>query len=153
MDGSEDDVALIRRWFQHLQMRVQAVDFEGAKPLFAEDMITFGTVAAFVIGREETEQEQWRNVWSRIDGFRWALDDLRVIISSDRLTAVGMAVFQSTGYSEDGEPYDRPGRATIVLSRDAIGREWVAQHTHMSLFRNVPTRSFGSRRGVHAERP
>src|SRR5688572_29170643 len=145
MDVDGEDVALVRRWFQRLQLHVQAVDFEGAKPLFAEDMITFGTFTSFVIGREATEKEQWRNVWSRIDQFRWHLDDLRTIISGDRLTAVGMAVFDSIGYSEDGKPYDRPGRATVVLRRGAIGDEWVAQHTHMSLFRDVPTRSFGKR--------
>ena len=56
-----------------------------------------------------------------------------------------MAVFDSTGHSEDGKPYDRPGRATVVLGRTALGDEWVAQHTHMSLFRDLPTRSFGSK--------
>src|SRR5215210_3832004 len=105
----EDDLALVRRWFQHLQLHVQAVDFVGARSLFAEEIVTFGTVRAFTVGREATEREQWRNVWSRIDGFRWQLDDLRVIISGDRRTAVGMALFESVGYAADGTPYDRPG--------------------------------------------
>ena len=85
MDGPEQDVALVRRWFQRLQLCVQSVDYEGARPLFAEDMITFGTYVAFTTGREATEAEQWRNVWGRIDQFRWLLDDLRTIVSSDRL--------------------------------------------------------------------
>ena len=142
---AEDDVALVRRWFQHLQLHVQAVDFVGARSLFAEEIVTFGTVRAFTVGREATEREQWRNVWSRIDGFRWQLDDLRVLISADRRTAVGMALFDSIGYAEDGTPYDRPGRCTVVLGRGAIGQAWVAQHIHASLFRDVPTRSFGSK--------
>ena len=116
-----------------------------ARPLFAEDLITFGTFSAFTLGREATEAEQWRNIWSRIDRFRWQLDELRAIISGDRLTAVGMATFESTGYTQDGTPYDRPGRSTVVLGRGAIGDEWVAQHVHVSLFRDVATRSFGSR--------
>jgi ketosteroid isomerase-like protein len=145
MDGREDDVALIQRWFERLQLQVESVDFVGARPLFAEDMIAFGTVTAFVIGRDAAEKEQWRSVWSRIDQLRWRLDDLHTIISGDRLTAVAMVVFDSTGYSDDGKPYDRPGRATVVLARTAIGDEWVAQHTHMSLFRDVPTRSFGTK--------
>jgi ketosteroid isomerase-like protein len=145
MDATEQDVALVRRWFQQLQLYVQLVDFVGARPLFAEDMITFGTYAPFTTGREATEKEQWRNVWGRIDQFRWLLDDLRIIISSDRLMATGMAVFQSTGYTEDGQPFDRPGRATVVLVRGAVGEEWVAQHTHVSLFPNVPARSFGTK--------
>lgn len=142
---SASDVALVRRWFERLGSHVEMVDYVGARPLFAEDMIAFGTFTAFVTGRASAEKEQWRNVWSRIDHFRWELDDLRTIISGDRLTAVGMAVFTSTGYSEDGSPYDRPGRATVVFERGDVGADWTAKHTHMSLFRDVPTRSFGSK--------
>jgi ketosteroid isomerase-like protein len=149
MDGPEDDVALVRRWFQRLQLCVQTVDFVGSRPLFAEDLITFGTYTAFTTGRDATETEQWRHVWGEIDQFRWRLDDLRTIISGDRLTAVAMAVFDSTGYTEDGKPFDRPGRATVVLGRRAVGNEWVAQHTHVSLFPGTSTRSFGSKK----ERP
>jgi ketosteroid isomerase-like protein len=145
MAASEDDLALVQRWFQRLQLHVQAVDFAGARPLFAEDVITFGSFNPFTIGREATEEEQWRTVWGRIDRFRWWLDDLRTIVSGDRCTAVGMVVFDSTGYSENGTPYDRPGRVTVVLGRGAVGQEWIAQHMHVSLFRDVPPRSFGSK--------
>jgi ketosteroid isomerase-like protein len=145
MEAHEDDVALVRRWFQHLQFCVQTVDLVGSRPLFAENMITFGTVAGFTTGREATETEQWRNVWGTIDQFRWLLDNLRIILSQDRLMAVGMAVFESTGYTEDGRHYDRPGRATVVLGRSAVGEEWVAQHTHVSLFPGTPAHSFGSK--------
>lgn len=140
-----DDTALIRRWFERLGSHVEWVDYVGARPLFAEDMIAFGTFTAFVTGRDAAEKEQWRNVWGRIDDFRWALDDMRTIISGDRLTGVGMAVFTSTGYAENGSPYDRPGRATVVFQRGGVGEDWIAKHTHMSLFRDVPTRSFGSK--------
>ena len=94
MDARDDDVGLIRQWFQSLQFCVQTVDFGESRPLFAEDVTTFGTVTAFTVGREATENEQWRNVWGRIDGFRWLLDDLRTIVSGDRLMAVGMAAFE-----------------------------------------------------------
>ncbi len=141
---AEDD-ALVRRWFQRLQLHVQTVDFAGARPLFSEDLITFGSFNPFTLGREATEEEQWRTVWGRIDRFRWRLNDLRTIISGGRCMAVGMAVFDSTGYSEDGIPYERPGRATVVLGRSAITEDWTAKHMHVSLFRDVPTRSFGSR--------
>jgi ketosteroid isomerase-like protein len=141
----DDDVALIRRWFRTLQVCIQTVDFAGSRPLFADDLITFGSYAAFTLGRAATEKEQWRKVWGHIDGFRWRLDDLRTIVSGDRLTAVGMAVFESTGYTEDGKAFDRPGRATIVLGRQAVGEEWVVQHTHVSLFPGTPSRSYGTR--------
>jgi ketosteroid isomerase-like protein len=145
MTMPEDDLVLVRRWFQRLQLHVQSVDFVGARPLFADDLITFGSFNPFTIGREANEEEQWRTVWGRIDRFRWQLDDLRTILSCDRLMVVGMVVFDSTGYSEDGVPYERPGRATVVLGRRAIGEDWIGQHMHVSLFRDVPTRSFGSK--------
>jgi ketosteroid isomerase-like protein len=146
----EGDVALIRRWFQRLTNHVQAVDFVGARPLFAEDMIAFGTLADFVSGREATERQQWRNMWGTIDRFWCRLDDLRAIVSADRLTAAGMVVFDSIGYREDGTPYDRPGRATVVFGRGAIDADWVARHAHFSLFHGVPPRSFGDKPGKGA---
>lgn len=142
MDAAHpDDEAGVWDWFHRLAAHVQAVDFTGARPIFAADMIAFGTFTDFMTGRDYAEQMQWRNVWPHIDEFRWR-PDLRVIVSPDRRQAVGMGVFDSTGYREDGTSYDRPGRATVVFGRGSTDAPWVAQHTHMSLFRDVPTRSF-----------
>jgi ketosteroid isomerase-like protein len=126
-----------------LSEQVQAVDFAGAHPLFAPDMIAFGTFENFITGRDAVEHAQWRNVWPVTSGFHFRIDDIRAIVSPDRLMAIGMGVFDSTGYHEDGSPYERPGRTTVALSRRRIGEDWVADHTHMSLFRDVPSRSFG----------
>ena len=136
-----DDVAGVRTWFETLAAHVRAVDFIGARPIFAPDMVAFGTFTDFMTGRDAAEQQQWRNVWQHIDDFRFRTD-VRAIVSPDRLQAVGMAIFDSTGYRQDGTSYDRPGRATVVFVRDRIGAPWLAQHTHLSLFRDVPTRSF-----------
>ena len=92
-------------------------------------MIAFGTFENFITGRERVEAAQWRNVWPVTTGFRWRLDDIRAIVSNDRLTAIGMGVFDSTGYHEDGTPYDRPGRATIAFSR-AGGRRGLGRRPH-----------------------
>lgn len=137
----EGDVARIRRWFERLAEHVRAVDFAGARPIFAPNMIAFGTFTDFMVGREKAEAAQWRNVWPHIDDFRWR-PDIRAIVTPDRLTAIGMAIFDSTGYAADGSSYSRPGRATVVFGRPSIGEDWLAIHTHMSLFRDVPTRSF-----------
>ncbi len=136
-----DDAAGVQDWFQRLAAHVRDVDFAGARPIFASDMVAFGTFTDFITGRDQAEQVQWRNVWPHIDGFHWR-PDLRVIVSPDRMQAVGIGVFDSIGYREDGTPYDRPGRATVVFARDSVDAPWLAQHTHMSLFRDVPTRSF-----------
>ncbi len=145
MGGRKEDAALICRWFQRLTDHVQAVDYVGAQPLFAEDLIAFGTFADFVTGRDATEQRQWRSMWPTTDHSRCRLDDMHTIVSADRLTAVGITIFDSTGYNEGGVPYDRPGRATVVFGRATIGEDWIAQHTHFSLCRGVPGRSFGNK--------
>jgi ketosteroid isomerase-like protein len=139
-----DDLARVKAWFARLSEHVRAVDFDGAHPLFADDMIAFGTFENFITGRDRVEAAQWRNVWPVTSGFCYRMDDIRAIVSADRLTAIGMAVFDSTGYRQDGMPYDRPGRTTAAFSRRVIGEDWVADHTHMSLFRDVPSRSFGA---------
>ena len=136
-----DDLAGVKTWFETLASHVRRVDFVGARPIFAPDMIAFGTFTDFMTGRDVAEQQQWRNVWHHIDEFRFR-PDIRAIVSPDRLMAVGMAIFDSTGYRQDGTSYDRPGRATVAFVRDAIGKPWLAQHTHLSLFRDVPTQSF-----------
>lgn len=138
------DLEAIRQWFQSLADCVQAVDFEAAHPLFAEDMIAFGTFTDFMIGRERAEAEQWRNVWPTIRRFRWRLDEVHGIVSSDRLTGVGMAIFDSDGFEADGGKFERRGRATVTFAREAVDRPWVATHTHMSLFRGTPGRSHGA---------
>jgi ketosteroid isomerase-like protein len=139
-----DDLARVKAWFEGLSEHVRAVDYVGARPLFADDMIAFGTFENFITGRERVEKAQWRNVWGVTSGFHYRTDDIRAIVSADRLTAIGMGVFDSIGYNADGSAYQRPGRTTVALSRRAVGRDWVADHTHMSLFRDVPSVSFGA---------
>jgi len=138
-----DDLEHVKAWFRRLSEHVQAVDFAGAHRLFAEDMIAFGTFTDFMIGRDLAEQKQWRNVWGTIRNFRYDLDKVEAIVSADRLTAVGMAVWQSDGYHPNGDRFDRPGRTTVTLGRKAVGDPFVATHTHMSLFRGTPEQSFG----------
>ena len=138
-----DDLEAVRRWFKQLADHVRAVDFEGAYPLFADDLIAFGTFSDFVTERPAVVKEQWNNVWPTIRNFHWRLDGVRAIVSPDRLGAIGMAIFDSDGFHEDGTKFARPGRATVGFARKAVGESWIAVHTHMSLFRGTPSRSYG----------
>ena len=61
--GHNEDVALVRLWFERLAACMRAVDYAGARALFAEDVVGFGSVAGFVTGREALETEQWHKVW------------------------------------------------------------------------------------------
>ena len=140
---AEDDAA-VRIWFKELEGHVQAVDFAAARHLFRNDFIAFGTFSDFVEQQPVIEQKQWRNVWPTIDDFAWR-EDIRALVSPDRLFAVGLGVFDSTGYHPDGSTFSRPGRATVSLVRGATSEPFVANHTHMSLFRATPDVSHGNK--------
>jgi ketosteroid isomerase-like protein len=145
-----EDIDKIRRWFKRLADCVRAVDYEAAYPLFAEDLIAFGTFNDFVSERPIVVREQWMNVWPTIRDFRWRLDGVQAIVSPDRLSAVGMAIFDSDGFHQDGGRFDRRGRATVVFARARVGDDWIAVHTHMSLFRGTPGQSFGRFSGAQS---
>ena len=53
-----EDLAAVRTWFDTLSQHCRAVDYEGARSIFAEDMIAFGTFTDFMIGRELAEKNQ-----------------------------------------------------------------------------------------------
>ena len=139
----DDDRERVRTWFAELAEHVRAVDFAAARHLFAPDFVAFGTFTNFVTGRGHAEADQWRQVWPTIDDFAWRLDDVQALVSPDRLFAVGLAVWDSTGYHPDGKAFDRKGRATVSFTRAKVGDPWVASHTHMSLFRGTPDVSHG----------
>jgi ketosteroid isomerase-like protein len=140
-----DDRQAVADWFSSWDKLVDAVDFVPARDLFYEDVIGFGTRMDTVVGLQRLEQEQWRRVWPTIDGFRFDLDTLECQISPDRLQAVGIVAWHSTGYLEDGTKFDRPGRATVVFRRATADQPWKGVHTHISLNPGTPPRSFGNR--------
>jgi len=120
---------IARTFLIEMQACVRAVDFERARPLFAEDVIAFGTFAAVVAGRERLEREQWRNIWPAIGDFTFKLDDLHCLGTREALCVV--VPWDSTGRRADGAAFSRPGRATLLLVPRA--NRWVAAHSHFSL--------------------
>jgi ketosteroid isomerase-like protein len=140
----DEDHEGVRAWFMELAGYVRDVDFVPARKLVTEDFIAFGTITDFMIGQSIAETTQWRKVWPTIDGFTFR-DDIHALVSPDRLFAVGLGVFDSTGYYEDGATFVRTGRATISFIRKAIGDKWVSNHTHMSLYRGTPPLSYGKK--------
>ena len=99
-----DDVMALRRWFDRWGGFVAAVDFAAARPLFSEDVIGFGTHKDFVRGLAALEAQQWRQVWPTIADFRFHTEEMEARISPDRLMAVAMCNWSSTGFHEDGAP-------------------------------------------------
>lgn len=140
-----EDVAAIRDWFATWHGHVDAVNFTAARELFDDEVIGFGTFMDTVQGLDELEQRQWRSIWPTIEGFRFNLDSLRVGVSGDRCLAFGVVTWQSTGTDEKGQPFPRPGRATVLFGRATPGDPWKGLHTHISLNPGTPQRSHGDR--------
>src|SRR5437764_15335097 len=92
-----EDLALVKKWFRRLSEQVQAVDFAGARPLFAEDMIAFGTSADLVTGRDAVEEAQWRNVWPATSGSQLHMEDIRLSGPPDRLPGHRMGARETRG--------------------------------------------------------
>lgn len=127
-----DEGAALRGWFEALQGCVQRVDFDAGRALFVDEAIGFGTKAS--LASLTLEANQWRGIWPNIENFRFDLDGMRWGASGDQ--AWGIATWRSTGFGPDGQPFDRPGRATVIFVRR--GGAWKALHTHFSLHPGTP---------------
>lgn len=132
----------LRDWFAQWGEYIRDRDFESARALFAPDVVGFGTHMRIVHGLDALERDQWRNVWGSIDDFTFLTDEIEGGASPDGLTAWAILPWHSTGFAEDGTPFSRPGRATIIFRRD---EGWRAIHTHFSLAPGTPQRSWGNR--------
>ena len=141
---AEDHVSL-QAWFEGFTREVAALDYGLARERFDPRVTTFSTLQDIVSGIDQYDQEQWRNVWPTASDFRWHTDSMQALVSSDRLMATVALTWSSIGYHENGTPFDRPGRATIVLIRDSTDSPWRGIHAHVSLKRGVPQRSYGRR--------
>lgn len=135
----------VRDWIDEWGGEVARVALDAGRARFDDGLVAFGTHAFAVTGADQVYAEQWSQVWPTIEDFRFLTDDLIVQASPDGLQAVAIVSWASTGIAADGSRFDRPGRATVVLVRDADGAPWRGTHTHFSLARGVPDRSHGSR--------
>jgi ketosteroid isomerase-like protein len=137
--------AAVRAWVEAWGREVADADIHAGRERFDEGLLAFGTHADVVVGRDEVEEQQWARIWPAIEDFSFDLDRLHVVASPDALLAVAIVPWTSTGIGPDGERFDRPGRATIVLRRTAPDAPWVGVHTHFSLARGVPATTHGLR--------
>lgn len=136
-----DPHVAVHEWFERLGRYCALVDYEAARAIFADDVVAFGTNMEIEAGLDSLQQNQWEGIWPNISDFRFDLGRIHVKGESER--AWGVATWLSTGFDDAGRPFDRPGRATVVLERRE-GR-WLAVHTHFSLVPGTPQRTYGSR--------
>ena len=118
-----------RRWLTALEQCVRTVDYPAARSLFAENVISFGTAATIVQGREALERDQWQAVWPYIRDFTFRLEESHCLGDEPGLCVI--VPWDSLGLRPDGSAFSRPGRATFFLT--LRGEEWVAVHSHVSL--------------------
>lgn len=145
--GSPSDDAdheSVRAWVAAWGAEVAAVDLSAGRRRFHPDAVAFGTHADLVRGVDDLHDQQWSAIWPNIAEFRFDHDHLVALVSPDRLHAVAITTWGSTGFTADGQPFDRPGRATIVLLRSSPAEEWICTHTHFSLARGVPDQTHGA---------
>lgn len=138
---SRDETATdaVHEWFRLLGRYCANEEYEKARAIVADTVVSFGTSANIVAGLASLEENQWANIWPFITDFSFDLDGVRAFGTTN--SAWGVATWTSTGYHEDGESFHRPGRATVVVSRTPQG--WQAIHTHFSLFPGTPQETFG----------
>lgn len=143
--GAAGDAAVetVREWFARWGECVASKDFETARTLFDPAVLGFGTYADVLEGLDALEARQWRAIWPTIEDFRFELDGLRCLVSPDGLMATGIAAWGSTGIDAGGARFDRPGRASVVLVRDAPTGPWRGVHTHFSRCPGERKESFG----------
>ena len=130
-------------WLDRFAGHVRDVDYASAKPLFAPDLVAFGTHRDVIPGLDDWIRTQWDNVWPRTSNFRFTVDAVHILASPGGEMAVVVVPWTSTGYHKDGASFDRPGRATMVFRRSGNG--WLCVHSHMSLNRGVPQESYADR--------
>lgn len=137
---SRDAVA---QWFARLSWCCANVDYASAREIFADDVVSFGTKAEIVAGLDRLVAEQWQGIWPNITDFR--IDLATVRSGGAGGIAWGVALWTSTGYDERGQPFHRPGRATVVLEKR--DKTWLCIHSHFSLNPGTPQKTFGKPRG------
>lgn len=141
----DEDRQSIADWYARWGDLVAKVDFKRARPMFTDDIIAFGSKVETMTSLDALEQEQWRAVWPSIEDYRYDISTLEVVVSPDRLMAMGAVIFRSTGIHADGRRFERTGRCTATFMRTAVDAPWVATHTHVSLKPGTPAPSYGNR--------
>jgi ketosteroid isomerase-like protein len=130
-------------WLERFAGYVREVDYAAARPLFHPDILAFGTHRDIISGLATWQATQWDNVWPKTSDFRFDTDAARILVSADNTMATVVVSWTSTGYTQNGAAFDRPGRATMVFHKnDGV---WLCTHSHMSLNRGVPQQSFANR--------
>ncbi len=122
-------------WLKRWERLINAADFVGARGLFVETVVSFGTFADVLNGLDELESRQWRVIWPSIADFTF--DEPKVLAFEDAPGIAGIvALWHSRGRTKDGGWYQRKGRATLILKDGIEGLRCI--HSHLSMEPGIP---------------
>jgi hypothetical protein len=96
-------------WLDRFAACVREVDYAAARPFWHADIVIFGTYQELVKSLSAWTERQWDNVWPRTAQFRFDLANTMVMASPDGAMAVAIAPWTSTGFQEDGTPFEPSG--------------------------------------------
>ncbi len=97
--------------WQHL---INSGEYEAARPMFANDVVAFGTVTSMMSGLADLESRQWREVWYRIKDFQFDKETAQTFLDPSAGMAVICCLWHSFGKTKTSW-YERRGRVTLVL--------------------------------------
>ena len=130
---------IAKQWFLQFGAYCKSRDFESAKKLVSSDVCSFGTKVALVTNLNDLKTQQWQNIWPYIENFEFLVDKL--IADGNNELVWGVTPWSSIGYDAEGNSFDRPGRATVILKN--FNGVWLAIHTHFSLIPGIPYNTYG----------
>jgi ketosteroid isomerase-like protein len=135
----EFEVAIVKaealEWLKQWERMINAMDFEAARPLFADSVVSFGTFAGFLYGLDQLEAHQWRKIWPTITDFKF--EEPNILFSKDDPGTATLAVlWHSRGRAKNGGWYPRKGRATLILKNDKGSLRCI--HSHLSMEPGIP---------------
>ena len=132
---------IVKQWYIKFGECCKSRDFESAIKLVSSDVCSFGTKVDIVTNLKDLQAQQWQNIWPYIDNFHFLVDKL--IADGNNELAWGITPWSSIGYDSEGNRFDRPGRATVILKK--YNDVWIAIHTQYSLIPGTPYNTYGKK--------
>ena len=120
-------------WLKEWERLINDVDFEGARSLFADSVVSFGTFAEVLYGLDQLEAMQWRKIWPTIRDFKF--EEPKILVFKPGIATL-VVLWHSRGKTKDGGWYRRKGRATLVLKKAKGSLRCI--HSHLSMEPGIP---------------
>jgi ketosteroid isomerase-like protein len=120
-------------WLKEWERLINDVDFEGARSLFADRVVSFGTFAEVLYGLDQLEAMQWRKIWPTIRDFKF--EEPKILVFKPGIATL-VVLWHSRGKTKDGGWYRRKGRATLVLKKAKGSLRCI--HSHLSMEPGIP---------------